>query len=82
MPVYDIDFENLDSRAVASCDIVFFTSTAMVKAIADLVPEYAIWISIGPVTSHAMHKMGIPPHVQAAESTIESMVEAVLDYLH
>jgi uroporphyrinogen III methyltransferase/synthase len=82
MPVYDIDFENLDSRAVASCDIVFFTSTAMVKAIADLVPEDAIWISIGPVTSHAMHKMGIPPHVQAAESTIESMVEAVLDYLH
>ncbi len=81
MPVYEIAYKQVDNGAVTQSDIIFFTSTAMVNAIGDIVPPAALRVSIGPVTTQALMQKGIPPHIQSAESTIESMIEAAMDYL-
>ena len=37
--------------------------------------------SIGPITSETLRGLGYPPHVEAREATIESLVEALVDRL-
>jgi uroporphyrinogen-III synthase len=38
-------------------------------------------ISIGPITSKTLHDLGFPPHAEAAEPTLPSMVEAITSLL-
>jgi uroporphyrinogen-III synthase len=37
-------------------------------------------VSIGPITTRALRDLGLPPHLEAAESTIPALVSAIADY--
>ncbi|HOP09760.1 MAG TPA: uroporphyrinogen-III synthase, partial [Candidatus Methanofastidiosa archaeon] len=82
VPVYDIDFGALFLGAITEADVIFFTSTAMVNAIAHMVKDGQIRISIGPQTTAALKSAGIPPHMESAASTIESMIGAATDLIY
>ena len=82
VPVYDISYPLVDESAIRGCDIVFFTSTAMVHALSGIVPPGTLRISIGPVTSAALRAASLPPHAEARESTVASMIEAAISCLY
>jgi uroporphyrinogen-III synthase len=65
-------------------DAVTFTSTstaghllALLGAVGLTLPESVARISIGPITSLALGRLGLPAHVEAAEPTIDALVAAV-----
>ncbi|MGA1981884.1 MAG: uroporphyrinogen-III synthase [Acidobacteriaceae bacterium] len=65
-------------------DAVTFTSAstaANLVALLDVaglaLPVSVVRASIGPITSRALRELGLPPHVEAAESTIPALVEAL-----
>ena len=72
-----------------SVDVLTFTSGAIAGAFLDAirskkldphaVMEGALVASIGPITSEALHKLGFEEDVQAADSTMDSLVSAVLE---
>jgi uroporphyrinogen-III synthase len=45
-------------------------------------PATVIRASIGPITSRALRDLGLPPHLEAAESTISGLVTALAAHLH
>jgi uroporphyrinogen III methyltransferase/synthase len=79
LPVYDIGFERIDETEIQGADIIFFTSSAMVDAIAHLVHETHLCISIGPQTTRAMRQRGVAVDMQSTSSTIPSMIAVAMD---
>jgi len=74
--------EALDAGAV---DVVTFTSASTVRHFVDaLGAERARTVrgaSIGPITSDAARELGVPVAIEAAESTIASLVQAITTHL-
>jgi len=72
-----------------SVDVLTFTSGAIAGAFLEAirskrldphaVMDGALVASIGPITSEALHKLGFEEDVQAADSTMDSLVSAVLE---
>jgi uroporphyrinogen-III synthase len=65
-------------------DAVTFTSAstaanllALLDAARLALPACVIRASIGPITSRALRELGLPPHVEAAESTIPALAAAL-----
>jgi uroporphyrinogen III methyltransferase/synthase len=83
------DLSGLDTLRAAldagTVDLVTFTSASTVRHFVDaLDPERAHAVrgaSIGPVTSDAARALGVPVAVEAAESTIASLVQAITEYV-
>jgi len=75
-------------RDPAACpDAVLFTSASTAANLAALLdaagitlPAGVIRASIGPITSLALRDLGLPTHVEAAESTIGALVTALAEY--
>ena len=68
-------------------DAITFTSASTANNLVGLLeaaglklPEAVVRASIGPVTSRTMRELGLAPHVEAKESTIAGLVEALVDY--
>jgi uroporphyrinogen-III synthase len=68
-------------------DAVTFTSASTAANLAALLsaaglalPEAVVRVSIGPITTRALRDLGLPPHLEAAESTIPALVSAIADY--
>jgi uroporphyrinogen-III synthase len=68
-------------------DAVTFTSASTAHNLAELLriadrtlPPAIVRASIGPITSHALDSLGWPPTVEAKESTIPSLVQALVEY--
>jgi uroporphyrinogen-III synthase len=75
---------SLFADAAAYPDAVTFTSAstaanlvALLDAAGLALPASVVRASIGPITSRALRELGLPPHVEAAESTIPALVEAL-----
>ena len=69
-------------------DAITFTSAstaqnlmALLKEISLAVPISAVLASIGPITSQAMRELGLEPTVEAAEASIASLVQALIDQM-
>lgn len=65
-------------------DAVTFTSASTAGNLVSLLdaaelalPDTVVRASIGPVTSRALRDLGIPPHIEAAESTLTGLVAAL-----
>jgi uroporphyrinogen-III synthase len=65
-------------------DAVTFTSAstaanlvALLEAAGLTLPATVARASIGPITSRALRDLGLPPHIQASESTIAALVAAL-----
>jgi len=65
-------------------DAVTFTSASTAGNLVSLLdaagltlPDTVVRASIGPVTSRALRDLGIPPHIEAAESTLAGLVAAL-----
>lgn len=66
-------------------EAVTFTSASTARNLATLLdagglslPAATALASIGPITSQAMRELGLPPHLEATESTIPSLVAAIV----
>jgi uroporphyrinogen-III synthase len=66
-------------------DAVTFTSAstagnlvALLEAAGLTLPATVIRASIGPITSRALRDLGLPPHIEAAESTINGLVASLV----
>ena len=66
-------------------DAIPFTSSSSVthlltvlEAAGQALPPEILRISIGPVTSATLRENGLPPHAEAVEASIDSLVEAIL----
>jgi uroporphyrinogen III methyltransferase/synthase len=74
-----------DALDAGSVDLVTFTSASTVRHFVDaLGAERAGLVrgaSIGPVTSDAARALGVPVAIEAAESTIASLVQAITTHL-
>ena len=69
-----------ERAAVAGCDTVIFTSPSVVDAFCDQpepLPVPGTVAAIGPVTSEAARRRGLPVHVEASEHTVAGLVAAV-----
>jgi uroporphyrinogen-III synthase len=69
-------------------DAVTFTSAstagnlvALLDAAGLTLPATVARASIGPITSHALVELGLPPHVEASEPTIAALANTVASYL-
>lgn len=95
VPVYRTAQAHPDPAVVArlvagTVDVVTFTSGAIAAAFlaavlsAGLSVEraegHALVASIGPVTTAALRKLGYPVDIEAAESTMESLVDAIVRF--
>lgn len=65
-------------------DAVTFTSAstaqnlvALLAAAGLALPAAVTRVSIGPITSHALAALGLPPHIEAAEFTIDGLIAAL-----
>jgi uroporphyrinogen III methyltransferase/synthase len=69
-------------EAVAGADYITFTSSSTVKffldAVGDRIPARARLVSIGPVTSEALRRRGLEPHVEASRHDIDGLVAALV----
>lgn len=70
-------------------DAVTFTSASTAGnliALLDIagltLPAATVRASIGPITSRALRELGLPPHLEAAESTIAALVAALAAHFH
>jgi len=72
--------------ADASCfpDAVTFTSAstannliALLDAAGLKLPDAVARASIGPITSRALRELGLPPHIEASEPTIDALADAL-----
>jgi uroporphyrinogen III methyltransferase / synthase len=74
--------EQVDTEAVAECDLVTFTSSSTVDNVlgpmAEAHRESLLAVSIGPVTSEALRRYRVEPLVEADPHDVEGLVEAVL----
>ena len=76
--------KTLFSDLARNPDAVTFTSSSTAIHLAALLamagvtmPESVVLASIGPVTSESLRNLGLPPHVEAQQSTIASLVDAL-----
>ena len=53
---------------------------ALLVAVGIALPPAIVRASIGPVTSRVLSELGLPPQVEAAESTIPALVDALAAY--
>jgi uroporphyrinogen-III synthase len=65
-------------------DAVTFTSASTARNVASLlesanlrIPPFTVLASIGPITSQAMRDVGLIPTLEAQESTIQGLIEAL-----
>jgi len=72
----------LDRGAV---DAITFTSASTVRFFADAVGAAALGsarvVTMGPVTTEAARSLGLPVHAEAAEATLDALVQAVVGVL-
>lgn len=68
-------------------DAVTFTSAstagnlvALLAAAGLKLPDTVVRASIGPITSQALRELGLPPHLEAIESTIAEMVDVIANH--
>ncbi len=68
---------------------ITFTSSSTVRNLLALceagnlaLPEDALRVSIGPITSATMRELGWPPHAEAQQATVAALAEAVVQALH
>jgi len=68
-------------------DAVTFTSAstatnlvALLEAAGQSLPPKVVRASIGPITSEALSHLGLPPNIEAVESTIPGLVTTLNDY--
>jgi uroporphyrinogen III methyltransferase/synthase len=84
LALYETVAEELDpgARAAAlAADYVTFTSSSTVErflAAAGRPAERARLVSIGPVTSQALRRHGLEPHVEAERHDVDGLVEALV----
>jgi len=78
---------SLFDKEVNYPDAVTFTSAstaenllALLRVAGLVLPEAVIRAAIGPITSRALRDLGLPPHVEAAESTIPALITALADH--
>ena len=69
-------------------DAITFTSAstagnliALLEAAGLTLPPDVTRASIGPITSRALRDLGVPPHIEAADSTIPALVTSLAAYL-
>jgi uroporphyrinogen-III synthase len=69
-------------------DAITFTSSSTAANLRTLLdeagialPEGVLRVSIGPITSQTMRDLGMPPHAEAAEATVEALADAVVQAL-
>ena len=84
------DAETLERLRAGSVDVVTFTSGAIARGFvsaiaragldAEQVFAHLAVASIGPVTSDAIREMGLRVDIEAAESTMGSLVDAIAEY--
>ena len=74
-----------DALDAGTVDLVTFTSASTVRHFVDALgparARAAHGASIGPVTSDAARALGVPIEIEAAESTISSLVHAITAHL-
>ena len=68
-------------------DAVTFTSAstarnlvALLEATGHALPSSVLRASIGPITSRALRDLGLPPHLEASESTLAALVDSLAAY--
>ncbi len=68
-------------------DAVTFTSAstagnlvALLAAAGLKLPDEVVRASIGPITSRALGELGLPPHLEAIESTIPALVNVIANH--
>ena len=54
---------------------------ALCEAAGVTLPPRARRISIGPITTQTLIELGIPPHAESPQATVESLAATVLDAL-
>ena len=54
---------------------------ALCEAAGVALPEDALRISIGPITTRTLVDMGLPPHAEAAEATVAALARATMEAL-
>ena len=70
-------------REAREADYIAFTSSSTVRFFAratgnaDLSSDTRI-VSIGPITSNALHEQGLQPHIEAENHDIDGLVQALL----
>ena len=77
------DLSEADRRMVISADGVVFTSSSTVDRLVDAVGSDAVpplVTSIGPATSRTIERHGLEVSVEAAEHTIDGVVEALVEF--
>jgi uroporphyrinogen-III synthase len=69
-------------------DAITFTSSstarnllALCEAAGVTLPEAALRISIGPITSQTLRDLGLPPHAEAPEATVAALAHTTLNAL-
>lgn len=67
---------------------ITFTSSSTVRNLLSLceaagvtLPEAALRVSIGPITSQTLRECALPPHAEAKEATVDALAQAVCDAL-
>ena len=70
-------------------DAITFASSSSAQNLLALVneaglhlPERAHRVSIGPITSHTLRRLGYPPHIEAAHADVAALAAAVAKALH
>jgi uroporphyrinogen-III synthase len=53
---------------------------ALLNAAKLILPESVVRASIGPVTSHALRELNLPPHLEAASATIPALANSLAAY--
>jgi len=88
-PIYEIDpaisdTETVEQNLKAGCiDWLTFASPSAVRFFLEkfspnLIKSYKVKVaSIGPVTSQQLKKFGIEPDIEAAEHTVDSLIDAI-----
>ncbi len=64
------------TSASTARNLLALTETARVT-----LPESALRISIGPVTSATLRELGLPPHAEASEATVAALARTVMHAL-
>jgi uroporphyrinogen-III synthase len=71
-----------------SIDAITFTSSSTARNLVALcnaaevtLPESALRVSIGPITSQTLRDLGLPPHAEAPEATVTSLAETLMTVL-
>jgi uroporphyrinogen-III synthase len=55
---------------------------ALLEASGLSLPQEILRISIGPITSQTLRDLGFPPHAEAVEANLPSLVDAVVQMLN